>query len=166
MRWFTALAAVFKGGSLAKPVEISHWLTVGGQPTADDLKALKKQGFRSVVNLRRAGENNQPLTPEKERAEAEAAGLAYYHLPVSPKELRNEHVEAFRQSLEGLPGPVFVHCGGGQRAGAFALLHEADPNASGEDVLRQAKMKGVSLPDPEVVDFIKQYMDAKGKPKP
>lgn len=81
MRWFTALAAVFKGGSLAKPVEISHWLTVGGQPTADDLKALKKQGFRSVVNLRRAGENNQPLTPEKERAEAEAAGLAYYHLP-------------------------------------------------------------------------------------
>lgn len=62
---------------------ISDQLADGGQPGADELKALREGGFATVVNLRLDGEADQPWPPAEEGAAAETMGLAYHHLPVS-----------------------------------------------------------------------------------
>lgn len=144
------------------PIKIDDKVTAGAQPDEDDLATLARQGVTTIINLRRAGESNQPITPEAEGEKAKALGLRYVHLPVSVADLRPEQVQAFTQAVELSDGPVYVHCGAGQRACAFALMSKADGQGSAADgVLAEAKEKGIDLPDKAVVDFIKAYVGAK-----
>lgn len=140
------------------PIRIDDKVTAGAQPDDDDLVVLAKQGVTTIINLRRPGESNQPITPEAEGEKARALGLRYVHLPISVADLRPEQVQAFTQAVERSEGPVYVHCGAGQRACAFALMSKADAQGSAaEGVLAEAKEKGIDLPDKTVVDFIKAY---------
>jgi uncharacterized protein (TIGR01244 family) len=144
------------------PIKIDDKVTAGAQPGDDDLAALAKQGITTIINLRRAGESNQPITPESEGEKARALGLHYVHLPVSVADLRPDQVRAFTQAVERSDGPVYVHCGAGQRACAFALMHKAGSDGSTADgVLAKAKDKGIDLPDEAVVTFIKAYVGTK-----
>jgi len=140
------------------PIRIDDKVTAGAQPDDDDLVVLAKQGVTTIINLRRPGESNQPITPEAKGEKARALGLRYVHLPISVADLRPEQVQAFTQAVERSEGPVYVHCGAGQRACAFALMSKADAQGSAaEGVLAEAKEKGIDLPDKTVVDFIKAY---------
>lgn len=141
---------------MTKPIPVTDRLSVGGQPSGEDLRDLAGAGFRSVVNLRREGEANQALSPAAEGDEARSAGLAYGHLPVSVAELTPELLKRFREMVDQLPGPVYVHCGAGQRAGVFALLDEAGRSgASADETLEKARTIGIDLPDQAVVDFVR-----------
>lgn len=84
---------------------------------------LKEEGVRSIVNLRLDNEENQPLRPKEEGEMVAKLGMEYLHLPVSSRDANSAQVEQFCQKLEELPKPVFVHCQGGTRAGAFCLMH-------------------------------------------
>ena len=144
------------------PIKIDDKVMAGAQPAEDDLAALARQGITTIINLRQAGESNQLIAPEAEGEKAKALGLNYVHLPVSVGDLRPEQVQAFTRAVERSDGPVYVHCGGGQRACAFALMSKADVRGSvAESVLAEAKNKGIDLPDKAVVDFIKAYVDTK-----
>ena len=109
---------------MKEPIKLSDRLSAGGQPTEEDLGWLAEVGFRSVVNLRLDGEKNQPMAPDVEGTKAAAAGLGYRHVPVSVASLSARDLDSFRKAVEELPGPVYVHCGAGQRACAFSLLVE------------------------------------------
>src|SRR4051812_43497357 len=102
--------------------KISERISVGGQPTEDDLKLLKAEGFTAIINLRRDGEQNQPLDPVEEGVVAKASGLTYFHIPVNSSDPKREQVEAVKAALAEAKGKVFVHCQGGGRACNFALL--------------------------------------------
>jgi len=139
------------------PIKVSDRLSAGGQPTEQDLALLATAGFKSVVNLRLDGEKNQPLSPASEAAKAAEAGLDYRHVPVSVAALSTDDLEAFRKAVEELPGPVFVHCGAGQRACAFSLLLERQGETP-ESVFAEAGRKGVDLPDAPVRDFMRDVL--------
>ena len=64
----------------------------GTQPTPDDLKNLAAQGVRTVVNLRLPGEEQSELPLDRAEAEVEAAGMKYFHVPISAMELSEETV--------------------------------------------------------------------------
>lgn len=143
-----------------KPVPIDDKLAIGAQPSEDDLAELKRQGFRTIVNLRRAGEANQPLPPEAQAEKARAAGLEHVHIPVAMSEMRPEQVDEFGRAVERSPGPVFVHCGVGARAAVFALAHKgARDRLPAEKVFAEAKAKGIDLSDPVMADFVAGYID-------
>ena len=89
--------------------KLSDRLTVGGQPTEQDLQSLKTEGFAAVINLRRDGEANQPLDPAAEGKAATAAGLAYFHIPVDSSDPKRENVDALRAAIRQVKGPVYVH---------------------------------------------------------
>ena len=99
---------------------ISQQVSVGKQPRQSDLEDLRKDGVTTVVNLRVAGEDTS-LTPAGERALAEKLGLQYHHLPKSLDKLDVAQVKELREILHNSQGPVFVHCGMGQRAWSFSL---------------------------------------------
>jgi len=140
--------------------KINDQITAGGQPTATDIEQLKHDGFRTIVNLRTEGEEEQPLSPAKERQIVEQAGMKYVHLPVSPASIGPELVDKFRAQIAELPGPVLVHCASGMRAGAFSMMATATKQGwSGDETLEKAKAMGFACEAPELKQFVRSYVD-------
>jgi uncharacterized protein (TIGR01244 family) len=145
-------------------MKINDDVTVGTQPTEDQLAGLARAGFRTVVNLRTVGEQDQPLSPETEGKEVRALGMAYLHIPVSTKDIKAEQVDEFRRKFADLPKPALVHCYRGIRAGAFVMMDMAvERGMSGDQTLRQAEQMGFRWDQPELKEFVKGYVDRRGK---
>ena len=91
------------------PVKIDGRVSAGGQPADTDLAQMYAEGIRTVINLRRPGEQNQPLDPAAEGDAAQRAGLVYVNIPVDPKNLNPAQIDAVAQAIAASPGPVLVH---------------------------------------------------------
>ncbi|MGB3738341.1 MAG: protein tyrosine phosphatase family protein [Pontixanthobacter sp.] len=141
--------------------KINDRFTVGmAPPSADDLRDLAEAGYKSVVNLRCEEEPGQPLEPARESEEARAVALEYKHIPVSGDSMSNALVDQFRDGVKALPGPVFVHCASGKRAGAFTMMHLAAENGmSGDATLEQAEAMGFACDEPALEQFVRGYVD-------
>jgi uncharacterized protein (TIGR01244 family) len=91
-----------------------------GAVAAEAVPEIKKMGFVSIVNLRRATEPGAEV--EKEEAAAKAAGLRYFHVPFdgTPDPIA---ADQFLKVITS-PGaePAFIHCGGGNRAATMWLI--------------------------------------------
>ena len=134
---------------------LSDKVLVGEQPSADDLARLREQGITTVVNLRTEGEANQPLSPSEEASLAENMGLSYRHVPVPLAALDPKQVDDVRAAIRNAKGPVYVHCGAGQRACAIALLAEesgADPGS----LIAKAEAAGFPVTDPHLRSFMER----------
>lgn len=141
-------------------MKINDQLTVGSQPTADEIKSIAADGFKSVINFRTEGEDAQPLSPDAEREQVESAGMTYLHVPVSMTSMDHGKVDAFRKQLEILPTPVFAHCKTGKRAGAMTMMHVAvEQGMSGEQTLQKAEEMGFECDVPELKDLVKSYVN-------
>ncbi|HEX2935527.1 MAG TPA: protein tyrosine phosphatase family protein [Bacteroidales bacterium] len=85
-------------------------LAAGGQPTAEQIEALKQSGFDVIVNISPASARN---ALQNEHQLVERWEMDYIHFPVDCSNLRETHyltVAAILNSLEGKK--VFMHCGG------------------------------------------------------
>ena len=142
------------------PRPLSDKLAVGGQPDVDDLRRLRAQGYAAVVNLRLDGEANQALPPAAEAFAAKEAGLAYTHVPVAIGELDPDHVRKLRAAIAAAEGPVYVHCGAGQRACALGLLATASgPGVSGNDLVARASAAGFPITDETLAAFVREQAE-------
>ena len=110
-------------------------LATGGQPSADTLKQLKRQGFKTVINLRTEAEG----TKDEEQVVA-AQGLRYVWVPVTPATLSAKDVDAVAAVLDDPEAePVLLHCASGNRAGGLLAAVLARKGRS----LEEAEAEGV-----------------------
>jgi uncharacterized protein (TIGR01244 family) len=146
---------------MVERVQLSEGLAVGKKhPVEGDLRQLAQDGFKSVVNLRASGEENQPLAPEEEGRVVRALGMKYVHYPVKSDELSAEMVDGFREQLSALPRPVFAHCASGKRSGAFLMMHiAAATGMTGEETIRKAEEMGFECDTPQLEQFVRTYVD-------
>lgn len=91
------------------PVKIDARVSTAGHPEEADLKQMHAEGVRRVINLRRPGEQNQPLEPDAQGDAVRRAGMDYVHIPVDPKNLSPAQLDAVAQAIASSPGPVMVH---------------------------------------------------------
>ncbi len=128
--------------------EISEGISIGGQPTAEDLQQAGEQGFRTVINLRTDDEAG--VLTEEERL-VEGAGMTYAPIPVAPDTLDDIAVERFSQALASVDAlPAYVHCKSGGRAGVMTLLHLAIYHGwSLEQTLQEGEKRGNIAPAPD-----------------
>lgn len=146
---------------MLKTIYINDRFTVGGQPRTRDLRNLAARGFKSIVNLRCEGEAEQPLSPSDEGVKVIKLGMRYLHLPASPTAMQASQVDQFRTQVAALPGPVFVHCHSGKRAGAFVMMdHAVHTGRSGEQTLKTAAQMGFACDVPALKAFVKGYVDS------
>ena len=137
-------------------------MAIGAQPTVDDLKQLKNEGFRSVINLRRSDEPS-PLDPQREAQEVRSLGMEYEHIPVSPQNLETSQAEQFSEAMRTLPKPVFVHCQGGTRAFAFALMHLGrEKGWTGGLAFQEGERAGFECESPDLKQFVSSQLDRSG----
>jgi sulfide:quinone oxidoreductase len=105
---------------------------VTGALSPQDFPKIRAMGFKAVVSNLPDGESAAYPTALEEAKLAEAAGLAFRHIPTTKFELFTERVLGGMQTALGeLPGPVLAHCASGMRsaaawAGAAARLQPAD----------------------------------------
>jgi len=95
-------------------------LLVGGQPTAEQLKAIRRAGYRTVVSLRAEDERGD----EGERATVERLGMTFVSIPVrGPADLTEENARKLGEALDKPDAlPAVVHCATGQRTSALLGL--------------------------------------------
>lgn len=151
IRWLPALllAAAFAAPAtdFAQPRPGLH---TGGQPTPDDLAALKQQGVHTVIDLRGAEEDRG----FDEAAQAQELGLRYLTLPISGKDsLTPANADALHSMLEEAGDGVLLHCGSGNRVGALLALRAAhNEGLPPEAALKLGRQAGLKSLEPAVAE--------------
>ena len=146
--------------TIRSPAGIGRF-AAGEQPDAVDLAQLAAQGFKAVVNLRQAGEVARAFDPAEEGQLVTSLGLDYVHLPTAVEDLSATTVRAFRERVSSLPGPVYVHCGMGQRAATLALIVEAEASGTAAaEAITAVELQGLSI-TPKVKGFITSYLKSR-----
>ena len=128
----------------------------GGATEVATLDLLKKDGFKSVINLRMASEPGVNL--EANQARAKALGLNYVHIPFSAGSPDPKVIDAFLTTIADTSNqPAYVHCGSAQRVGAVWLAKRVlQDNYSIEKATNEAK--AIGLTNPGLEKFALQYI--------
>ncbi len=128
---------------------ITGAITIGDQPTEQDLARLKAEGYAGVVNLRNAGEPEQPLSPTEEAGKVQSMGMEYLHYGVGGAPLSEQGVAAVcdfvdRHTQGGQK--VMVHCRKGGRAAALVLIQQARANHwKPEEAIAKGRAMGLDV---------------------
>lgn len=123
---------------------IDERISVSPQIGIDDVARIKAAGFVAIINNRPDGEDpTQP--PGAAIAEAAAAaGLRYVAIPLGRDGIRDELVEATRQAVDGVAGPVLAYCRSGTRSTTLWALSRAGREAT-EDIIGKAGGAGYDI---------------------
>lgn len=126
-----------------KRVDEKIW--VAGQIRPEQVAELAARGVRMIVNNRPDDEEpDQPAAAEIEAA-AEAAGIAYRHIPVGTGGLSANQVTAMAAALDMAEGEVLAFCKSGTRSTYVWALARARQGANGEEIMRKAVQAGYDL---------------------
>jgi uncharacterized protein (TIGR01244 family) len=119
---------------------ITPGLVAAGQPSREALATLGTMGFKTVINLRTAGED----TPPDEQAVVEGQGLRYVAVPLTAASLSLADVAAVEKVLEDpASGPVLVHCAASNRVGGIWALIQARKGKGLEEALAAGREAGL-----------------------
>jgi uncharacterized protein (TIGR01244 family) len=98
-------------------------LTIGGTLAEQEVPALCGEGFRSIIDLRGSSGRGTGIAPEHEKRLAEAAGLAYEHIPMGGSPVDGSRINDLRVALWAAEPPVLMHCSDGGLAALCAMIH-------------------------------------------
>lgn len=136
------LDAARKGG-IVNAAEPLPGLVTGGQPTAEQLAALRAAGCEVVLDLREPMEARSIDEP----AAVRAAGLEYINLPIAGTALTDETMERVRNTLKDLATQgrkTFCHCGSGNRPAASLIPYFVlEKGMSEEEAIDAAMVLGL-----------------------
>lgn len=128
----------------------------GGATEVATLEHLKKDGFKTVINLRVATEPGANV--EQNQAKAKELGLKYVHIPFSAGSPDPKVIDTFLATIADKANqPVYVHCASANRVGSVWLAKRVlQDNYSVEKATAEAKAIGLSNPGLE--KFALQYI--------
>ena len=147
------LSLIVTGNTIAQQAELRNRtdpaenLTTSGQPDLASLENLAESGYTTIIDLRRPQEDRGI----DERAAVEGYGMNYVTLPVDGADgVTFENAEELNRLLAEADGPVLVHCGSGNRAGALLALGEKLNGADNEAALAFGLDAGLTGLEPVV----------------
>lgn len=123
---------------------VNDAFAVSPQLEPGDMRGLADAGFGTVICNRPDGEEpNQPDVASMREA-AEAAGLAFHHIPVSGGEFPPEAIDAFAWVRESADGKVLAYCRTGTRSITLDALANID-NEPADERIERAERTGYDL---------------------
>lgn len=127
-------------------VRLSTDVTVASQPDLEEFRGIAAEGYVAVINNRPDREDPTQPGSEAEEGAAEAAGLAYAHIPMGAGPLSESDVRHFQSVVHGASGPVLVHCRSGTRsANLWAIGEVLDGRMTPEDLGPLSRRIGLDL---------------------
>ncbi len=132
--------------------KVNDDLSIAGQISAEELRKLAIEGFKSVLNLRDPDENG---FFHDEKQEAQIVGLEYTNIPLNSQAPNQELTAEAILEIDHLPKPILIHCAGGARAGGIALIAEAIQSGfTYEQIAQKANELGINLEQPHLKQFL------------
>lgn len=139
---------------------------LAGQPSPADFSIAKKEGIKTVINLRTPGEFRFD-----EKAVLKELDLEYHHIPFgTPASLKDE---VFEKSLKILSDkkkqPVLLHCASANRVGAIWLVHRVlNDKVEYDKALKEAKEVGLKFPpyESKAKTYIRKVQEKSRQQKP
>jgi len=149
-----ALLAQAAGEAIDRFLRVDDRVCTGGQPTLAQLADLKRDGVRTIISLREPSEYDA-------RAEADAAReleIGFVSIPVQTADPKGDEVVAFlRVTSKPEIFPAFIHCGSGNRVGAFWMIRRV--LVDGWTVEKaEEEARRIGLRSPNLVEFATQYI--------
>ena len=93
----------------------------GGATETSALDGLAKDGFKSVINLRQATEQNANI--DQNAARTKELGMKYIHIPFNPAQPDTKVVDTFLAAVADKSNqPAYIHCGSASRVGSLWLV--------------------------------------------
>ncbi|MBV9843339.1 MAG: TIGR01244 family phosphatase [Sphingomonadaceae bacterium] len=112
---------------------LDETIMVAAQIAPEDIAEAKRLGATMVINNRPEGEQPGQPSGTEIAAAAQAAGLGYRAIPITPGGFSQHQVDAMREALDAAPGPVLAFCRSGTRSTfvwALARLAKGDDPAT------------------------------------
>ena len=139
-------------------VHLTPNLAVTGTLLPADVAEVAALGFRSILSNLPDGEQAVAPGSADEARLAEAAGLAFRHVPTTKIDVFSPRVvDGVAEALADLPTPVLMHCASGLRS-AIAWAAAAARGQPVEDVLGVLRGAGFQL------DAIRDDLDEQHDP--
>jgi uncharacterized protein (TIGR01244 family) len=145
--WLSAAALRAQVPQAVEPGQIPNYrvvapgLVAAGQPTPDALARLGSLGFKTVINLRTAGEDGPP----NERELVEGQGLGYVSVPFTAATFSLAEVEAVEKVIgDPAAGPVLLHCASSNRVGGTWAAVLARRGQSLDEALARGREAGLA----------------------
>src|SRR5262249_489817 len=143
---------------------ITERITIGDQPTEDDLLECKYEGYSGVVNLRNDGEPEQPISTSSEGERVRALGMEYLHFGVGGGPMADPGVAeacGFIDRLSGGEGNVLVEGRKGGGAMALVLIQQARLHGWGaQEAIEKGRVTGLQVDGP-LKDMVESYLAGK-----
>jgi uncharacterized protein (TIGR01244 family) len=135
---------------------VNERLYRGGQPRRGGMDRLAQLGIKTVIDLRGDGKR-----ADDEAAEARAAGLRYFNIPLSnfgrPADAQVKQILSIINTLENQP--VFIHCRrGSDRTGMIiAVFRISSDGWTSERALEEARRHGMGWWAFAMKDYVNDY---------
>lgn len=129
--------------------ELRPTLIIGGQPTADQLRAFGEAGGSLVLDIR---DPMEPRPMEDERTLVESLGMRYENIPVSggiDDGLLDRILAVIRSAGEEV---LLFHCNSGNRCGAAVIAYCMLDLGMEEEAAVTEAMRG-GLRSPEILQW-------------
>jgi uncharacterized protein (TIGR01244 family) len=97
---------------------------------------------------------------------AESLGLSYANAPLTPATADENQIAVIVAELNKLPKPTLVHCAGGLRASAIALISIAQQEGlTAEQAIERAQAAGCNLnANPKLKQLLEQIIAPQTEP--
>lgn len=127
-----------------KLAHVTDTFTVSPQLQPSEIPELANAGFRTVICNRPDDEEPDQPAVASMREAAEAAGMAFHHIPVSNGAFSSEAIKAFAEVREEADGKVLAFCRTGTRSITLDALANID-NLSANERIDRAERAGYDL---------------------
>jgi len=123
---------------------LSAKYAVSGQISPDDIPAIAKKGYQSILINRPDEESGNRLSHEAIETLAQKHGLKTVYLPVAMGQVTDHQVTAFKNTVSELPTPILAYCRSGTRSATLWALSESEAQHA-DDVLKATSNAGYNL---------------------
>lgn len=133
-------------------------IATAGQPSAEHLEALAREGYGTVIDLRTPDEDRGFAEPEAVRE----AGMEYVSLPLESQAsaFGDSAFDSFRESMKDSgESPILVHCRTAARAEplmfAYLILDRGYSRQDSEEAVKEMGARKEELHD-RALDYLRQ----------
>lgn len=141
--------------------QVDAVVACGGATETNALDGLRKDGFKTVINLRMPTEAGANI--EQNTSYAKEIGLNYISIPFNGSAPDAKSVDTFLGTIANKANqPVFIHCGSASRVGGMWMIKRVLQDGWALDkAMEEAKLIG--LRNPGLEKFAVEYINSHKK---
>ena len=131
--------------------ELADGLVSSGQPSAEELAAIRDAGYQLIINL---VPTDASMALANEGGIVRGLGMEYVHIPVIWDKPQKSDLDTFFETMQNnREKKVFVHCEVNYRASSFLYLYRRKYLGTDEKQARQ-DLQWIWAPNPTWTQFI------------